>query len=701
MLNRSNPVNYNEIRKVVAEEVRKHLGGIMNDVLPKTIKDATGRLLVDLQQEVEQKVINLKQEITNYITNLNSEIQQIKDKQKEAEEGEEEEGGEEETSPVIGALSSNLLRNGGFLNFTKRADSGSPQQRNWLAELDYWNIEGIPLNQTLFVGCWSADDPSTVAKWGFGPCFLVTDALNKGQLYQDVEIGELTDNILLAFSCLSATYVDNTSRYYKNPKVIIETFDEDDELLQEFEFPLKPNMEWWSTFSGDYWKYNFYTFEVWQQTRKIRVNIVGDGQYDSFMLWSGDEPKPFELNPADRVDGVNDELEKLAMAVQFAQLKIDLSDLRTTAKQYMTEEQWRDYFEKDVTILQAKAFRIITDKLQLGDQTLQTQIDINAFGIETLVSNSANYLYVGDNNGDYVKNEDGSFSYVGWSALWSGGYEPPDSNGYGNGDYILASGSHSRITQLSDRIVLAVNNSGKLATLALGSNTFGSEIDISADQITVTGTTAFVGSDLSSCTIDGGAIEADTVIARVGISGSCLEIDSTADTIDHPTYGEIAPKAVFGATLDPSDTDPTRLTIDKLGRIWSGAVDFDDAKFSVDENGYLKATDVEFVNTMKTYKDGGYMMYFDGDTGALYVQRDTTLETGVYSEITPGVIIVTDSSISGYKKGTINNDPALVLTDGINGYSFNITLSSDGHLVAIDQAGVETVLVYNSANPPS
>ena len=702
-------LNTAQIKKLIADEVRKHLGGVYNNVLPKAIKDANGRLIKDIQQEVNQQIINLKQDITNYINKVESKVNDIQ-KQITTPDTQEDTGGG--TNPIIGALQNNLIRNGAFINWTRKPNElMTGDVFNSVDELTYWNLS-VPYNYWFHIAEFPIDDTRYQGSWGFGNTYLETQDLDLGMLYQDITIGELQDDTTLAFSCLSSSFQWN-GNWYKNPKVVIEMYDKDDNLLTTEEITLNSNEEYWSDYynvvgTNKFWKSNFYTFDVWKETVWLRIHIVGGGRYDALMLWSGDKPKPFELNPADRVDGIDDELEKLANAVQFAQLQVDLADLRQTAQQYMTKEEWWDFFNKDVTILQAKAFRIITDAYTIGDQTLQTQIDINALGIETLVTNSANYLYVGDNNGDYVKNADGSFSYVGWAATWTGGYEPPDSNGQGKGDYILSSGSHSRITQLSDRIVLAVDNSGKVATLALGSNTYGSIISIDADQINISGTTAFIGSDLSTCTIDGGAIEADTVIARVSLSGSALEINSTASTINHPTYGTITPKAVFGATLDPLDTDATRLTIDNLGRIWSGAVDFADAKFSVDENGNLQARDAIFFGELWLKPTGSqtynlYYKFVSGNTSntsdfGFYVMPDyyTTPETSPsYTRITD-ILVKTTGDIEA--TGHLSTADKVYIKDTYTGNTgWGYLYVSLGNLYFKDPAGNDHLIVQGTA----
>ncbi len=182
--------------------------------------------------------------------------------------------------------------------------------------------------------------------------------------------------------------------------------------------------------------------------------------------------------------------------------------------------------------------------------------------------------------------------------------------------------NNSRLTLLEDRVVLAVNTAtGTVAEFTLGTGVYGSDISIKADQINITGSTAFYSSDgkLSTTLIKGGAIMADTIISRVTLGGTCLEIAADDTAVWNSTYGAyITPKAVFGATLDPLDTDPTRLVIDNLGRIHSGAVDFTDAKFSVDENGYLKAVDVEFINSLSCYVPGSGGMWVLDNTFRIY-----------------------------------------------------------------------------------
>ena len=183
--------------------------------------------------------------------------------------------------------------------------------------------------------------------------------------------------------------------------------------------------------------------------------------------------------------------------------------------------------------------------------------------------------------------------------------------------------NNSRLTLLEDRVVLAVNTAtGTVAEFTLGTGVYGSDISIKADQINITGSTAFYSSDgkLSTTLIKGGAIMADSIIARVNLSGSCLEVAPDDTPVWHEVYqAYITPKAVFGATLDPLDTDPTRLTIDNLGRIWSGHPSFTYAKFSVDENGYLKATDAKFYGRLYVYPNNNTLwMIFDSSyTGSL------------------------------------------------------------------------------------
>lgn len=289
------------------------------------------------------------------------------------------------------------------------------------------------------------------------------------------------------------------------------------------------------------------------------------------------------------------------------------------------------------------------------------------------------------------------------------------------GDLDTASG---RITILEGRIVLAVKADGYMATLALGTNQYGSNISIKADQLQITALTTFLSGDNltdtinegpSYATIDGPKITANTFLARVGFAGALLEIDSGADSVWRAASSEyITPRAVFGATAASADNTAERCEIAMTGALHIGAKLFADAPFSVTPGGIMTAVGA-ILETADIYGtcnlwDTAKPRVYDSELGSdhLYFLWNNPAGAKTYQHIQMGFIGTSDAPIVEVTNGitgvsglygTHISAPQAVLTEVIfdqSGGSYNNSIyeGADGKLYHKDGNGIAHEIAY-------
>jgi len=548
------------------------------------------------------------------------------------------------TYPTIeGAYSLQQLRNGAFIN-NKFDQYGNLKPKFY---------DGFNSNVAEIV---VMSDSTGTQYWGYGKKNLHTK-IDGYYVNQAVAVGKSKQTQYYALSFWAA----GGKVGLPTAEIRIKFYDDEGAELGESIVSGSTGVDNWALIQG--------IITVPALTVQMRLYFYKEAYYDGIMLNKGQINYSFQLHTLDRQDG--EDTSEEAQAAQAFQDKVygTLETITGQMGQFLTAEEIQEMFQNDSfiyksdlfvdsegrsfgTAIKANALQITLEATarQEQDTILSASITVNATGIALVADANANYINVGTENGNYSKNPDGSFSNVGWKAGWTGGYNPPDSNSQGNGEYVLASGNHAAITVMANQIVLGIDVGGNIAQIHMNSTVYGSAININANQVNITGFTQFssgltlaesINANLNS-TIDGPLITTGTIIAEVSLVGAVLEIDSSTGQVYNPAYAANIDAGIYiGCTANPLDTSASRFRVDTTGRHWSGHKDFASAPFKVDENGNLRAKDGKFYGNLRVGVNDtwgyGNEFIFDFDDYYTYGGGVFHLARGTTDNFNPGI----------------------------------------------------------------